>query len=102
MLYVMAYLHYRTRTPNPMGTVKPNGYTAPCTSFHIGLDPDLDPYSDGFLNVYCAHFRDGCPSQFYYISIRGSESESEPMGNFCIVQESESESESESGNVNKP
>ena len=26
------------------------------------------------------------PSQFYHISIRGSESESEPMGNFCIVQ----------------
>ena len=47
--------------------------------------------------------KDRCPSQFYYISIRASQSESEPMGNFCIVQQSqsESESESESGNVNK-
>ena len=32
------------------------------------------------------------------ISIRGSESESEPAEKFCIVQESESESDSGSGN----
>ena len=42
---------------------KPNGYIVPCTSFHIGLDPDLDPYSDGFLNGYCTHFRDRSLSQ---------------------------------------
>ena len=42
--------------------------------------------------------KDRFPSQFYHISIRGSESESEPVGNFCIVYQSESES----GNVNKP
>ena len=29
--------------------------------------------------------RDRFPSKFYYISIRGSKSESEPMGNFCIL-----------------
>ena len=32
------------------------------------------------------HPEDRSPSQFYYISIRGSESESEPVENFCIVQ----------------
>ena len=43
------------------------------------------------------HPKDRYLSQFYYISIRGSESVSEPMWSFCIVQESMSESESESG-----
>ena len=59
---------------------------------------------------YCTYFRDGYLSQgqisvpITYISIRGSESESEPMEKPCIVQESvsESESESESGHGNKP
>ena len=37
------------------------------------------------------HPNDRYPCQFYYISIRGSESESEQMENFCIVQEIESE-----------
>ena len=40
-----------------------------------------------------------CPwdrDPFYYISIRGSESEPEPVEKFCIVQESVSVSESES------
>ena len=52
--------------------------------------------------------KDRSPSQgqifvpITYISIRGSESESEPMEKSCIVQESMSESESESGNGNKP
>ena len=45
------------------------------------LETDVDP-------------KDGCLSLFYYISFRGSKSKSEPMGNFCIVQQSESESES--------
>ena len=44
--------------------------------------------------------RDRSPSQFYYISIRGSESESEPVEKSCIVQVSDSESVS--GNGNKP
>ena len=45
-----------------------------------------------------------CPSQFYYISNTGSESESEPVETFCIVQKSVSVSESESisGSGNKP
>ena len=62
-----------------------------------------------FTNGYCTHFWDGSLSlgQIFvpitYILIRGSESESEPMENSCIVQASlsESESESESGNGNK-
>ena len=50
------------------------------------------------------HPRDRSPSQFYYISIRGSESESKPVEKSCILQESESESksESDSGSGNKP
>ena len=72
--------------PDSDSDSKPDGYIVLCRSFHIGLDPDLDPYLDGFPNGYCTHFRDRCPSQFYYISITGSKFESEPMGNFCIVQ----------------
>ena len=56
-----------------------DGYIVLCRSFSTGLDLDSDPYSDGFLNGYCTHFRDRSPSQFYYISIRGSESESKPV-----------------------
>ena len=82
---IMAYSHcqtrIRTRIPKMMAILHYR-----CRSFHIGLDLDLDPYSDGFPNGYSAHFRDGSLSQFYYISIRGSEFESEPFGNFCIVQ----------------
>ena len=86
---------------------KPDGYIVLCRSFHIGSDPDLDPCTESFPNHYCTHFRNRYLSQgqmsipIPHISIRGSESGSEPMWNFCIVQESESESESESGNVNK-
>ena len=71
---------------------KPDGYIVMCRSFHIGLDPDPDPYSDSSRMVTVPilgmdlHPRDRCPSQFYYISIWGSESESEPKGNFCIEQ----------------
>ena len=89
---------------------KPDGYIVLCRSFHIGSDPDLDTCTESFLNRYCTHFKDRYLSQgqisipIPYTSIGGSESGSEPMWNFCIVQESESksESESESGNVNKP
>ena len=42
---------------------KHDGYIALCRSFHIGSDPDLDPYSDGFLNGYCTHFMGRSPSQ---------------------------------------
>ena len=51
-----------------------------------------------FLNGYCTHFRDGSSSQgqisvpIIYNSIRGPESESEPMGKSCIMQESVAES----------
>ena len=61
-----------------------------------------------FPNGYCAHCRDRSLFQgqisipITYISIRGSESESELMEKYCIVQQSESESESEFGNGNKP
>ena len=41
--------------------------------------------------------KDRSPS-LIYISIRGSESKSEPMEKSCVVQESVSESESENGN----
>ena len=40
---------------------KPDGHIVLCRSFHNGLDPDLDNYSDGFLNSYCTHFKDGSP-----------------------------------------
>ena len=62
---------------------KPYGYIVLFRTFHIGSDPDLDPYSDGFPNGYCTHFRDRSLSKRQisapttYISIRGSESESE-------------------------
>ena len=35
---------------------KPYGYIVLFRTFHTGLDPD--PYSDGFPNGYCTHFRD--------------------------------------------
>ena len=65
---------------------KPDGCIVLSISFHIGLNPDPDNYSDGFPNDYCTYFKDRSPSQVCYISIRESESESKPMGNFCIVQ----------------
>ena len=42
---------------------KPYHYIVLYRSLHIGSDPDLDPYSNGFPNGYCTHFRDGSPSQ---------------------------------------
>ena len=109
---LMAYLHCRTRIriSDSDSDSKPDGYIVLCRSFHIGSDPDPDPYTDRFPNRYCTHLRDRYPSQgqisvpIPYFSIRESESGSGPMWNICIVQESESESESksESGNVIKP
>ena len=37
---------------------KPYGCIVLFRTFHIGSDPDPDPYSDGFPNGYCTHFRD--------------------------------------------
>ena len=96
--------------PDSDSDSKPYGYIVLCRSFHIGSYPHLDPCTESFPNCYCTHFRDRYLSwgqisvPIPYISIRGSESGSEPMWNFCIVQESESEFEfeSESGNVNEP
>ena len=73
---------------------KPDGYIVLCRSFSTAQIQIRIP----FLNGYCTHFRDGAPSKFYYISIRGSESKSKPVEKFCIVQESKSESYSGSGN----
>ena len=87
---------------------KPNGYIVLYRSFSSAQT--RIPIQIPFLNGYCTHFRDGSLSQgqisipITYISIRGSESESEPVEKFCIVQESisESGSESDSGSGNKP
>ena len=69
-------------------------------------DSDSKPYSYIVLcsSFSTTHFREGSPSQgqisvpITYISIRGSESESEPVEKSYIVEEFESES----GNGNKP
>ena len=86
LLPLMVCLHCRTRIPNPMGTLYyaevfilvqipiwiPTRMVSQMVTVPI-LGTDLHP-------------RDRCPSKFYYFSIRGSESGSEPMGNFCIVK----------------
>ena len=105
----MAYLHCRTQirtqtqTPNPIITLY---YAEIFTLVQIQIQI---PSQISFPNGYCTHFKDRSLFQgqisipITYISIRGSESESEPMEKSCIVQESVSEWESESGygNVNK-
>ena len=76
---------------------KPDGYIVLCRNIHIGSDLDSDLCTESFPNHYCTQFRDRYLSwgqisiPIPYISIRGSESGSEPMSNFCIVQKSESE-----------
>ena len=72
--------------PDSDSDSKHYGYIVLFRTFHIGSDLDPDNYLDGgFPNGYCIHFRDKSPSQgqisvpITYISIRGSESESEPM-----------------------
>ena len=102
-LLLMAYFHCQTkiRIPNPMATYYCAEHVSTDSNPHIRIP---------FPNGYCTHFRDGSLSQgqisipITYISIRGSESESEPMEKSCIVQESvsESEYESEYANGNKP
>ena len=49
--------------PDSDSDSKPDGYIVLCRSFDIGSDPDSNPYSDGFPNSYCIHFRDGSPPQ---------------------------------------
>ena len=55
-----------------------------CT--HSDSDFDSDPFTVPILGTDL-HPRDRCPFQFYYISIRLSESKSEPVEKFCIVEE---------------
>ena len=75
----------------------PDGYIVLYRTFPTGSDSDS--CTDSFPNGYYTHLRDGSPSQgqisvpIYYISIRGSESESKPVEKFCTVQESVSESQ---------
>ena len=91
---IMAYFHCRTRIqiwtrtrtqiPNTMATQYSQMSTV------LILETDL--------------LQGQIPIPITYISMRGSESESKPMGKSCIVQESvsQSERESKSGNGNKP
>ena len=90
LIFLMAYLNCRTpiqtRIPNPMGTLY---YAEVFTLIRIQIQIPTQMVSRNVTvpiigtNV-CP--KDTCPSQFYYISIRGSESKSEPMENFYIVQ----------------
>ena len=79
-------LHYGSFTlPDSDSDSKPDGYIVLCRNIHIGSDLDPDPCTESFPNRYCTHFRDRYPSRgqmfipIPYISIRGSESGSEPM-----------------------
>ena len=82
----MAYSHCRTRIPNLMGTLY---YAEVLTLVQIQIQIPTQMVSQivtvSILGMDL-HPKDRYPFQFYYISIRGSESESELMGNFCIVQ----------------
>ena len=42
---------------------KPDRYIVLCRTFSTELDPDMDPCTETFPDGYCAHFRDGSPSQ---------------------------------------
>ena len=106
----MAYFHCQTRiririrTPSPMVTLY---YAELCPLVRIWIQIPVRMASQMVTVPMLGtdlHPRDRSPSQFYYISIRGLESKSEPVEKFCIVQESVSVSESESvsGSGNKP
>ena len=79
----MVYSHMPDLDLDSDSDSKLHGYIVLFRTFHIGSD--LDHYSDGFPNGYCTHFGDRSLSQGQipvpttYISVRGSESESEPM-----------------------
>ena len=81
----MLYGLFTLPDPDSDSDPKPYGYVVLLRTFHIRSDPDPGPYSDGFPNSHCTHFRDrslflrqiSVPTT--YISIRGSESESELM-----------------------
>ena len=93
-MHVMAYSHCRnqiwtrtqTRIPNLMGKLYyAEVFTLVWIQIQITTRIESPVVTVPILGTDL-HLKDRCPSQFYYISIRGSESESEPMGNFCIVQ----------------
>ena len=93
----MAYSHCwtrtrtRIRTPFPMGTLY---YAEVFTLVWIWIWIPTQMVSQMVTVPILGadlHPKDRSLSQFYYISIRGSESESEPMGKCCIVQGSVSE-----------
>ena len=99
---IMAYFHCRTwirirtriRTPSPVVTLY---YAELFPLFWIWIRIPVQMVSQMVTvpilgTEICPWNRD----PFYYISIRGSESEYKPVGKFCIVQESVSVSESES------
>ena len=88
-----AYLHWRsriqtrtwTRIPNPMGTL----YYAEVFTL-VKIQIQIPTRMDSWMVTVSILGMDLCPrerylSQFYYISIRDTESESEPMRNFCII-----------------
>ena len=64
---------------------KPDGYIVLYRNIYIGSDLDSDPCTESFPNHYCTYFGDRYLSRgqmsipIPYISIRGSESGSEPM-----------------------
>ena len=53
----------------------PDRYIVLCRTLSTGMEMETETFPDG----YCTHFRDGSPSQFYYILIRGLESISVPV-----------------------
>ena len=54
----------------PDSDSKPYGYIVLFRTFHIGSDPDPDPYSDGFPNGYCIHVRDRSLSYYIHFNQR--------------------------------
>ena len=104
----MAYFHCRTwiririRTPSPVVTL----YYAELFPL-VWIRIRIPVWMVSQMVTVPILGREICPwnrYSFYYISIRGSESEYEPVEKFCIVQEavSVSESESVSGSGNRP
>ena len=99
---LMAYFHCRTRIWTPIVTLY---YAELFPLLRIRIQIPIQMVSRMVTLPILGtdlHPRDRCLSQFYYISIRGSESKSKPVEKSCIVQESMSESESEPGIGNKP
>ena len=86
MAYSRCRTRIRTQIPNPMGTLY---YAEVFTLVRIQICIPTWIFSRMVtVNILGTdvHPKDRCLSHFYYISIRGSESKSEPMGNFFIAQ----------------